>query len=365
MEKSNNNFEKRDIEEEIRKYLVDGDFKISLEKPVYTPEKFHFERNISINGLKKYFEKMDFKISEPIPLKLEQATTLFVSAGIQKLENVIHIEEEFPDTPIFINQPVLRSQFLGSSAVESHTSFHNITTLDIGASVEKHLGYFKKWIEYLIISGFCKEDFLFQIKEDTPKLGNVRYNNFVIKVFYAGLEVGDAVFIPLLPQKTRPDFSISDIGFGLERLSHNPEVINTVEKDCLKTLALLSVSNVQPSNNDHGYRFRMFSKRLVSECKLDYSKLTKILETTSDFIEYWAQSGTDVLIDKDKAIDLVIQECERNFNREMLNFLKKDYGYQNEIDINQTTMNFVNQLEKIGDKSNDFWNSIKTLLTIN
>lgn len=85
----------------------------------------------------------------------------------------------------------------------------------------------------------------------------------------------------------------------------------------------------------------------------------------SGFIEYWVQSGVSTSIDKDKATDLVVKECDRNFNREILNLLRKEHDYQNEIDINQTTVNFVSQLERIGDRTKDFWDSIKTQLTIN
>ena len=365
MEKFDSKIEIIDTIENARRCALDRDLTISTEKPTYAPEKFDFERNISIANLKKYFESRDFKIAEPIPLKMEGATTLFVSAGIQILEGVIHKEEELPDVPIFINQPVLRSQFLGSSAIESHTSFINLATLDIDVNMEKHFDHLKDWISYLILSGFKKEDFLIQIKEDSPKIGDIEYKNIVAKVFYGGLEVGDAVFVPSLPQKTRHHFSISDIGFGLERLNHNPETTNIVEIDCLKTLALLCLSGVEPSNNNHGYRFRMFSKRLVSECELDYLKLTKILEATSGFIEYWTQLGVSTSIDADKATDLVLKECNRNFNREILNLLRKEHDYQKEIDINQTTVNFVSQLERIGDKTKDFWDLIKTKLTIN
>lgn len=338
---------------------------ISQEKPVYVVEQQNIERNFSFDKLAGFFEKNDLVISNPMSIKLENATTLFVSAGIQKLESTIHKEDIFPNTPLLINQPVLRSQFLGSKEIESHTSFHNITTIDIDIDFNKHLNHLKKWIDFLMSSGFLKENFLLQLKETNPKIGDIKYNNFVIKVFYGGLEVGDAVFIPEIPQKTRPSFSISDIGFGLERLKHNPEKEHSIENDCLKTLALLSISGVEPSNNNHGYRFRMFSKRLVSECGINYLKMSNTLELATEMIDYWLQSGYVNSIQKDEAIKSISLECQRNFNREILNFLKDKYNYLNEININQETSVFVDQLEKIGDKSSDFWFDIKKQLSIN
>jgi len=360
-----NNFESKKPTQEIKSYLDKNNFPVSIEKPKYCPEKFNFERKIDNQVLCNYFEENNYIISKPIPIKLENATTLFVSAGIQKLENVIHREEEFPEVPIFVNQPVLRSQFIGSTAMESHTSFHHLSTIDINLNIENHLKHFQNWMDFLLKTGFFKDNFVFNIVEDTPKLGNIKYNNFIIKVFYAGLEIGDAVFIPSLPQKTRPAFSISDIGFGLERLNHNPNKINITENDYVKTLVLLGMSGVQPSNNEHGYRFRMFSKKLVSECKLDYSQLIKTLKNIPGFIELWMQVDIDVLVGENDIIDLISKECERNFNREVLNFLKENHNYQSEININQGTRNFLLQLKNIGDKSKEFWSNLEKSLFIN
>lgn len=362
------NFEKKiddvDLYRKTESFANDLGFRVSTEKPVYDIEQQNTERDFSINRLQAVFEKNNFFIANPMSIKLEDATTLFVSAGIQKLENTIHKEDAFPNVPLLINQPVIRSQFLGSKEIESHTSFHNITTIDININMNQHLNHLKKWIDFLLSSGFLKENFLFQIKESNPKIGNIKFDNFAIKVFYGGLEIGDAVFIPEMPQKTRSNFSISDIGFGLERLGHIPDSDHSVANDCVKTLALLSMSGVEPSNNNHGYRFRMFSKRLVSECGINYSKMLNSLEILPKMMDDWLQYGYNNSTEKKQAIGAVSLECQRNFNREILNFLQKNYNYLNEIDINKETHVFLSQLEKIGDKSSDFWLNVKKELSI-
>ncbi|MFA5300000.1 MAG: hypothetical protein WC389_17575 [Lutibacter sp.] len=370
MENLNKDFYEKNVKsfnffQKIESFMKDLNFTVSEEKPIYNPDQQNAERNFSIKNLQDFFEKNNFIISNPMSIKLEKATTLFVSAGIQKLENTIHKEDVFPETPLFINQPVLRSQFLGSKEIESYTSFHNITTIDVNVSISKHLDYFKKWIDFLLSSGFLKENFLLQIKETNPKIGNIKYQNFVIKVFYGGLEIGDAVFIPEISQKTRPSFSISDIGFGVERLEHDPKKIHSTETDCLKTLALLSISGIEPSNNNHGYRLRMFSKKLVSECGLNYSKMSSFLAKASEMIDMWLKYGYVGLITKEEAGRVIAIECQRNFNREILNFLKNTFNYLNEIDINQETLIFIKQLEDIGDMSKNFWLDIKKHLSIN
>lgn len=365
MEKFNNFESKKQKEvQEIESYLIENNFNIVTEKPEYFLDKFRFERNINNEILHNYFEENNYVVSRPMSIKLEKATTLFICAGIQKLERVIHEEEEFPDTPIFINQPVLRSQFLGSKAIESHTSFHNLTTIDINLSLERHLEHLQKWIDFLVLSGFLRDDFTFHIGESSPRIGKIKYNNFLTTVFYAGLEIGEAVFISSLPQKTRSSFSVSDIGFGLERLNHNPDKINTVENDCVKTLTLIGMSGVQPSNHEHGYRFRMFSKKIVSECKLNYSRLREVLEDIPIFIESWSRSGVDITLNKGDIMSNIYRECDRNFNREILNFLKDHHNYRNEIDINQNTRDFLLQLEKIGDRPKEFWSGIREGLFI-
>lgn len=341
------------IKDRIENSLTNLGLNFIKDKPKYDKESFIKTKKVSIEAIKSFFEANNYLIKDPIPLVLQNGTTLFVSAGIQVLEKVIHEEAEYPETPIFVNQPVLRTQFLGNNAIESHTSFHNITTLDINISFENHVEHIKKWIEYLISVGFEKGKILLQIIESTPRIGNIKYSNIVVKIFYGGLEIGDAVYIPSMPQKSRPSFSISDIGFGLERLQHNPEKDNTVENDCLKTLALLSISGVEPSNRNQGYRFRLFSKEFVSRCKLDFGKMLREFSKIENYIDLWSIPTGN--INRNNLSEKIKIECERNFNREILNYLKAEFNYDHNIEINQPTKNFLIQLINIGDEPKEFW----------
>ena len=169
-----NSFEKKKPDEQIRLYIEKRGLRLCQNKPKYQIEKWlNHEQRISIDTIESFFENKNFLISEPIPLRLENATTLFVCSGIQKLENTIHKEEAFPEMPIFINQPVLRSQFMENNAVESHSSFFNITTLDIHCDIEKHIEYLDMWINLLITAGFEKEEFVLEIEECASRNHNL------------------------------------------------------------------------------------------------------------------------------------------------------------------------------------------------
>ncbi len=363
MEKIPTNKEKKQIELVEENLNVAG-FNLVKEKPLYKKELFVESKNIKEENLKNYFEQNRFLSRPPLPLMQENSTTLFVSSGIQVLDQSIHEEKKLPENPIFVNQPVLRSQFLGSNDIESHTSFHNVTTLDVNLDLNEHINHLKKWIQFLVSQGFDENEFVFDILESEPKWGKRKFSNIVIGVYYGGLDIGDAIYIPSMPQDDRDPFSISDIGFGLERLNHKLSDINTIEKDCLKTLALLAISGVNPGNKSHGYRFRLFSKRFVSGCDLDFERMTTELTSMGTMMDYWSDSISDSMRDKELLTEKIIIECERNFNREILNFLKSEFNYEHDIEINQKTKDFLVQLRNIGDKSTDFWDDIERKINI-
>jgi len=144
-------------------------FNLVKEKPLYKKELFVESKNIKEENLKNYFEQNRFLSRPPLPLMQENSTTLFVSSSIQVLDQSIHEEKKLPENPIFVNQPVLRSQFLGSNDIESHTSFHNVTTLDVNLDLNEHINHLKKWIQFLVSQGFDENEFVFDILESEPK----------------------------------------------------------------------------------------------------------------------------------------------------------------------------------------------------
>lgn len=313
-----------------------------------------------INGVDEFrmvrcMEKNGIRIAPPKNVAITNGTTLFFSAGIQHLDDVIHKETEIPEKSFFVSQPVLRSQYLNSSKPASFTSFYNVCTLSCDVSFLEHLTLLKTWIEFLVEEGFDKDKIEALIISTNPKIGNRSYVNYPIKIYYAGLEVGDAVYIPSMPQDTRQNFSVSDIGFGLERLNYSTfkkDEINSSLNDYLRTISLLALSGVEPGNKNHGYRFRMFSKKIVENLGLNFQLLLKSIQNLEGYFELWASVKDNP---PEEAYRMILLECERNFNRLLLDYLISNYGLNVQIDINQPTNNFFTQLELTGVKDKDFW----------
>ena len=151
---------------------------------------------------------------------------------------------------------------------------------------------------------------------------------------------------------------MSDIGFGLERLNYDTEDISESDlqlNDYMRTISLLSLSGVVPSNNEHGYRFRLFSKKIVGKIGLNFTKLQETISNLDEYFEIWKNVKER---DKTEAINIIKKECERNFNRSILNYLEQS-GVNVDLNINQDTLSFFDQLRLTGVKDNDYWNSLK------
>lgn len=149
-----------------------------------------------------------------------------------------------------------------------------------------------------------------------------------------------------MPQDSRPSFSISDIGFGLERINHKYDTDFSVEDDLLRTLALLELSGVEPGNKNHGYRYRLFSKKFVQTFDLDYRAMREKLAMVQNSFNYWENRGGDFQ-DSTFGLERITRECERNFNREISNYLISELSVHNDIPINQTVEDFLTQLQQI------------------
>jgi len=293
-----------------------------------------------------FFENEGFAIEKPASIINKIGTTLFTTAGIQILDNVIHNEASVPEKRCFVAQPVFRTQFIDSVGEGSVTSFLNLTTTQVNPTPAEHFDSFGRWLVLLEQLGLERSKFKFEQKDSSPKWGDKEFKNKVIKVYYERLEIGDAVFIYDMPQETRSDLKISDIGFGLERIrwaleggtffkqiiSNEAGEINSQLLDHCRTLALLVGSGIQPGNKAHGYRVRQLSKRLMAS---NIDEPVDVLPLFEEFYKFWT-TWTELIVSQEEALQIFIKENERNFNRELLNRLKEKYS-DVDIDINQPT----------------------------
>ena len=185
------------------------------------------------------------------------------------------------------------------------------------------------------------------------------------------MEIGDASFVKDFPQTNRNNLSFSDIGFGLERIrwilqggtyantftenSHNKKE-TSIGDVCLHSLTLLSGSGLKPSNKEHGYRFRLFSKRLIEDIKGDYVNLEA---SVAHYYQEW-KKWTKLEVSEEETIKTISKENQRNFNRILIDELKKYYNDVN-LDINLSTEIIINRLSGASVDKNNLLSILKEL----
>lgn len=305
--------------------------------------------------LNNHFKKRGFSVNAPIPLINKNGTTLFVCAGVQVLDSVIHNETPIPSEPIYVAQPVLRTQFIDIISEGTSTSFINASTCQLNIGRNEHYQYLQTWIDLFIDLGLNKDDFSFKTKPYEQQWGDKTVKSEKMFIVYDGLEIGDASYVQDLPQQTRPNLTLSDIGFGLERVKWilqggsyfdvlgNGRVSKSVTGEiavCSHTLALLAGEGLKPSNKEQGYRFRLFSKKLVASALGEHPGSQ---EQSNSYYKYW-EKWTKLVSPQDQSMQSVAQENTRNFNRILLDRLCErcpDVG----LDINQPTATIIKRLK--------------------
>ena len=109
----------------------------------------------------------------------------------------------------------------------------------------------------------------------------------------------------------------------------------------------------------------MFSKEFVSTCGLDFAKMLHKLSGVEKYITSWSISTGNTNIRKSYLAEKIKMECERNFNRAILNYLKKEFNYDRHVEINQPTKNMLRQLKRIGDRPEKFWDAFLKDINVN
>jgi len=175
------------------------------------------------------------------------------------------------------------------------------------------------------------------------------------------VNIGDATILMCLCKKcqwvsTRPPISLSDIGFGLERIrwilsgGSYFDIQAKDDENCLSkearvycsTLSLLASEGQKPTNKGAGYRFRLLSKKLVENLSVNHESTEKYLRACYNYWSDW----TEPTCDKQDAIEMINKENSRNFNRLIVNNLapylvKNGQG----MDVNVPTNIFLKRLK--------------------
>ncbi len=278
-----------------------------------------------------HFSSQNLKIRQPLNIVNTQGLTDLVIAGVQSFDDIIHRAQPIREGAFYIAQPCVRMQFQTSVATQdgTSTSFVNVCTESMGADFGSHLLAVDQWCGALSRVGLHMNDFTIVARLSKKDWGTGEFEAFELFFIYEGLELGDAAYLQI-PQQHRPHLKISDIGFGLERMTW---AVNKTDSyfdtlmpmtgagttemfDACRTLALLALCGVRPANKGAGLQFRRFAKMLSEKysCEDLYGYL-------SHYFGYWAQFVVPA-IGREDALVRVRLEVERYVNLKVCEMLK-------------------------------------------
>ena len=290
--------------------------KLSKRKSLIKPEKI----NLSIC---KFFRSKGFELKQSLNVANDDGLTDLIVAGVQIFDSIIHRGEAIKPEKMLISQPCVRMQFqpIIKDKDGISTSFVNICTEQMGGSFTEHLEYVDDWVSALSQLGLFVNDFTVVMNESVDDWGTGEFTKIELFFLYGDLELGDASYFEI-PQKDRDPIVISDIGFGLERISwalnKSETYFDTLMPlaflgdremfDSCRTLSLLSICGVKASNKGPGLQFRRFAK-VISEKYFTVD----IYEILAFYFDYWS-NFIDPVIPKSEAVNNARIEIERLVN---------------------------------------------------
>ncbi len=318
------------------------------------PRKKGYLTTDSLNSqFNSFFENQNYAKALPIPILIGSGKTLFTGTGGQIFNSAIMEEREYDPRKFNVAQPVIR--FQGEQSVGKidgfSTSFVNLATEQVNATINDHLSHFDNWLNWLSNLGIYMGDVTMKLSDSHPNWGKGSFNISVVKMYYGGLEIGVVNYSIDVPQNTRPNLSISDLTFGLERIAwavnKTPSYYDIVgpislsaknkhvEMDSYRTMVLMAGSGVNPSNKDRGSKFRLLSKKIAD---LGEAYPTGLVS----YYDNWWRNFMDLPI-KPEDVNRIMQG-ERNRNINLLMQEKLNLTRKMDLSIDQSPDVYIQQL---------------------
>ncbi len=233
---------------------------------------------------------------------------LFIVAGVQIFDSVIHNDSDFSTNRFLVFQPSIRLRSLPLVPGSQYTfsSFINVASLAINRKREEHKQITNHWIDFLDRIGIPKISI--NTRKTVTNWGRGEFNNEVIDIFSRGIHVGDSVYRTGMYQSHRNSINISDISFGYERLlfsmGSNDKIFDNTKRtqmDLLRTLSLILGSGILPGNKSN------INRKTQSLIKnLDFKMVD--LEEITRFYSWWNQFTS--LQTRAQRIHEILFECK-------------------------------------------------------
>lgn len=315
----------------------------------------------TIEAYLQFFDDAESVAPERIK-RPEGDTTLFTTAGVQRIESMQRDGVPLDRRSFIVAQPVIRSQFMDRSCNGTSSAFINMSVIDVRSTPAEFMERCSQLVQLVCAHGIEPDNLRFSIGTDDETWGERSFHNVSVTIYNGKVELGECLYIYDYPSSEDEGIGITDLGFGLERLQwgiwperdYLPEFGPIYEQlvhvdsnrvsaiiDTVRSMALIASEGVTPANNNHGYRLRQMSKRFIARTRglqLDVDELIRLS------YESWQKCGYLPVISLDEVRRYIIAENDRNFNAMFIAKLTETNTANIYIDVNQSTEKFLRQV---------------------
>lgn len=276
------------------------------------------------NNFIKFFVSRGYTKHESRLLANQTGNTDLVIAGVQIFDDVFHSGAEVYEAKYIVLQPSVRMQFMEQIAQGGvSTSFVNICTEMLSVSLEEHLISLDSWLSFLSSLGMHTKDFVLVLKTVNKDWGFSKFQSLETTILYGGLELGDANFAKLTMDDGR-DLSISDVGFGLERVSwafnktenyHDlliPLALSEQfrKQDSIRSATLLAMCGINPGPKGSRFQLRKLCKAIAQTDQF------RLIDAIGFYYEYWA-TFLSPLLSVQEVVGTIQLELDRLVNEKI------------------------------------------------
>jgi hypothetical protein len=227
----------------------------------------------------RWFKKQQLEIVCRSNMVNHIGGTYFIGAGLQYFDDVVFLEKPYTEGLFVVAQPAIRLNYLDQAGVREgiSTSFVNLCTEQIVHTFDAYAAHLELWLAYLRNVGIEHEEL--SITPSRSLWTASVFRGWSLDFHYAGVELGDAIYIFDVPQNTRSSLAIVDFSFGLERIfwvatrkksffdgigpPGDAKIVHPVRTDLLRTATLMILSGVTPSSRKCGRLLRNLIRRVV------------------------------------------------------------------------------------------------------
>jgi hypothetical protein len=233
------------------------------------------ELGVCVAQVCEFFKKNGYPIQTPITVVRNNERTLFASTAGQVYDDLIYgTTVKSVSLRCVVSQPVIRLQGVDIVALIEgvSTSFIHTATEQWNVDAHQHFVTFDHWLDFFSSIGLHVGSLCFKVKQVDNDWSGKTVTSEMVKINYGGLEIGVANLFFNIPQGNNSVATLSDIGFGVERIvwainkstsyfdSIGPLsyviILERVMIDAIRTVTLMVASGVVPGNKNQGSKLR-------------------------------------------------------------------------------------------------------------